>query len=85
MVMATKKTLDSYRTKIKYGKEQSLPMAQGMGINAVIKEYHIPAQSWGYYGSLISVQTKKQIMFWRDLGTHLEFKGLIDKANPKKK
>lgn len=79
MVKATKKTLESYRNEIKFGTENNLPMSQGMAINSVIKEYQIPAIAWGYSGSLIGVETKKQIIIWRDKGTHLEFKGLIDK------
>ena len=79
MTRATKKTLESYKNKIKFGTEKNLPMGQGMAINSVIKEYKIPAIAWGYNGSLIGVETKNQIIIWRDMGTHLEFKGLIDK------
>lgn len=50
-----------------------------MAINAVIKEYGIPVKRWGYSGSLIGVETNKQYLFWRDRGTHLEFKGILDK------
>jgi hypothetical protein len=79
MARATQKTLESYKNKIVFGTEQSLPMGQGYAINSVIKEYNIPAIAWGYHGSLIGVETKKQFIIWRDRGTHLEFKGIIDK------
>ena len=79
MVKATKKTLNSYRSEIKWGTKRELPMAPGMAIKSVIKQYRIQAIRWGYSGSLIGVETKKQIMIWRDKGTHLEFKGLINK------
>jgi len=80
MTKATEKTLQTYRANIKFGREQSLPMSPGMAIKSVIKEYKIPAIAWGYSGSLIGIETKKQIMIWRDKGTHLEFKGLINKS-----
>ena len=81
MTQATTKTLESYRAKIKWGTERSLPAGQGMAIQSVIREYKIPAIRWGYYGSLIGVETKKQIIIWRDRGTHLDFKGVIDKKS----
>lgn len=81
MTKATEKTLQTYRANIKFGREQKLPMSQGMAIKGVIDEYKIPVIAWGYSGSLIGVETKRQIMIWRDKGTHLEFKGLINKGN----
>ena len=79
MTKATEKTLQTYRANIKFGKEQKMPLSQGMAIKRLIEEYKIPAIAWGYEGSLIGIETKKQIMIWRDKGTHLEFKGLINK------
>lgn len=64
--------------EIKLGQEQSLPMSQGLAIKEVIKRYKIPAQRWGYSGSAIAVQTKKQKILWRDRGSHLDFLGIIN-------
>ncbi len=79
MTQATEKTLKSYKSKIKFGTKKELPAIPGMNINGVIKQYKIPAIAWGWSGSLIGVETKKQYIFWRDFGTHLEFKGLLNK------
>ena len=65
--------------EIKFGQEQSLPMSQGLAIKEVIKRYKIPAQKWGYSGSAIGVETKRQRILWRDRGSHLDFLGIIDK------
>lgn len=85
-------TLKSYSSKIYWAThDESLPFMQGEAIKRVITEYEIPATDVGYDGSLIAVKTKNKIMFWRDLGTHLEFKGILDvtqkakKANSKSK
>jgi hypothetical protein len=56
-----------------------MPMSQGMAINRVIKEHKIPARAWGYSGSAIGVETKKQKILWRDKGVHLEFLGIVNK------
>ncbi len=79
MVQANEKTLMSYKRKIKWGREKSLPFAQGYAINEVIKQYKIPVIRWGYSFDIIGVETKKQYIFWRDRGGELEFKGLINK------
>jgi hypothetical protein len=65
-------------TLIKWGTEKSMPMCQGMAINAVIKEYHIPAKEWGYHFDKIGVKTNKQMMFWKDTGVGVSFIGIID-------
>lgn len=54
-------------------------MSQGMAIKKVIQTYKIPAQKWGYSGSAIAVETKKQKILWRDKGTHLDFLGIVNK------
>ena len=79
MTKATITTLESYRNKIKFGTERTMPMIPGENIKALVKEYKIPVIRWGYSGSLIGIETKKQIIIWRDKGSHLEFKGLINK------
>jgi hypothetical protein len=79
MTMAKESTLKGYKSKIKWTTDKTLPMMQGMAINEVIKRYNIPAKSWGYSGSIIGVETSKQYLFWKDLGSHLEFKGILDK------
>jgi hypothetical protein len=75
----TQKTLMQYIKKINFGTEQKLPMSQGMAIKTVIDTYKIPAIKWGFDGSLIGIETKKQIMVWRDKGSCLEFLGLMNK------
>ena len=72
-------TLKNYNNKIKYGNEKSLPMCQGMAINSLMKEYKIPAISYGYHFNLIGIETHKQFLMWRDLGYGLEFLGIINK------
>jgi hypothetical protein len=56
-------------------------MIPGNNINTLIAHYKIPAIKWGYSGSLVGIETKKQIMVWRDKGSHLEFLGLTNKGN----
>ena len=65
--------------EMKFGQEKTMPMAQGMSINEVIKRYKIPAKAWGYNGSAIGVETNKQKILWRDRGTHLDFLGIVNK------
>ena len=66
--------------KIDWGRHEDMPMVQGMGINEVIKRYKIPAMAWGWSGSHIGVETKKQKIFWLDEGTHLKFLGMLNKG-----
>jgi len=79
MFKVSPKTLLAYNSKIKYGNEKSLPMCQGMAINKLVKEYSIPAISYGYHFNLIGIETHKQFLMWRDLGYGLEFLGIINK------
>lgn len=79
MTIATQKTLQKYKNEIKWGQQEELPMTQGLAITNVIERYDIPAKQWGYSGSLIGIETKKQYLFWRDRGSELEFKGIINK------
>lgn len=69
-----------YLQKVKFGTETSGPAMQFMAINAVIKEYNIRALAWGYYHDVIGIETKKQYLFWRDKGSHIEFVGLVNKS-----
>lgn len=78
-------TLQNYKAQISWTTDKKLPFSQGYTINALIKEYQIPAIRWGYDGSLIGLETKRQYLFWRDLGTSLEFKGLINKNGGEEK
>jgi len=73
------KTLQSYKNKIKWTTERNLPMMQGSLINELISRYGIPAIAWGYDGSLIGIETRKQYLIWRDKGGMAEFKGIINK------
>jgi hypothetical protein len=72
------KGLRDLAKQIKWGTEKSLPMCQGMAIQAVIKEYHIPAKEWGYHLDKIGVKTQKQMLFWKDTGIGVSFIGIID-------
>jgi hypothetical protein len=78
-MVVKQKTLMKHIKTIIFGIEQKLPMSQGMAIQIVIDTYKIPAIKWGYNGSLIGIETKKQIMVWRDKGSCLEFLGLMNK------
>lgn len=82
MTQATKNTLLKFKKEIKWGTETNLPFSQGYAIKTVIDTYSIPAKRWGYGGSLIGVETNKQMMFWRDKGGSLEFKGILNKDEP---
>jgi hypothetical protein len=75
----SQKTLMQYIKKINFGTEKTLPLMPGSHINTLIGHYKIPAIKWGFDGSLIGIETKKQIMIWRDKGSHLEFMGLMNK------
>ena len=86
MTQATMKSLISYKNEIDwfdinhlYG-GKGVPFSQGIIADTVIKQYKIPAIRWGYNGSLVGVETKKQIMIWRDKGAVTEFKGIINKS-----
>jgi hypothetical protein len=79
MTQAAKNTLMKFKNQIKWGSETKMPFGPGEAINTVIQAYKIPAIKWGWDGSLIGVETKKQFMFWRDNGASLEFKGLLNK------
>ncbi len=80
MTQAKKTTLQSYKRKIKWTNKTDMPFGQGWAINEVIKRYKIPAKRWGYWHSIIGVETNKQYIFWKDLGGELEFKGLLNKG-----
>lgn len=77
-------TLRKYRSQLKWVDvpTKSLPMGQGLALQSVIKEYRIPAKRVGYSGGspIIGVETNKQVIFWQDHGTHLEFKGMLNKG-----
>jgi hypothetical protein len=74
-------TLLKYIKSITFGNEQKLPFMPGSRINSLIEHYKIPAIQWGYEGSLIGIETKKQFMIWRDKGYCMEFKGLMNKSD----
>ena len=73
------KSFRRYVSKIKWGQEQTMPFMQGSAIKAVIAEYKLPAKRWGYWMDVIGVETNKQIMLWRDIGSSLTFLGILDK------
>ena len=77
------KAFRGYIEKIKWGQAATMPMCQGMAIKAVIKEYKIPAKLWGYWFDVIGVQTNKQTILWRDIGTGVQFLGLLNKDTDK--
>ncbi|MCK9575909.1 MAG: hypothetical protein M0R51_08195 [Clostridia bacterium] len=81
MTQVARNTLLRYKNEINFSTTTNLPMSQGEAIRTVIATYKIPAIKWGYGGSLIGVETKNQIMIWRDKGHELEFKGLINKTD----
>lgn len=56
-----------------------LPFSQGFAINFLIKRYKIPAIRWGFKGSLIGLETKKQFLIWKDMGSSLSFMGIVNK------
>lgn len=64
--------------QIEWGTQKSLPMCQGMAIQAVIERYNIPAKEWGYHFDKIGVKTNKQMIFWKDTGIGVSFIGIID-------
>jgi len=74
------KTLKAYADKIMWSNVgDSLPFSQGFLINEVIKRYHIPVKRVGWHFNHIAVETKKQIILWKDQGSHAEFMGIINK------
>lgn len=79
MTKAKESTLLTYRAQLQWGNRKDLPAIPGMNIAGVIKEYRIPAIRWAYSGSLIGIETKRQFLFWRDVGGELVFKGLLNK------
>ena len=76
----SEKTLQNYIKKINFCNDPRLPGMIGINVLSLIEHYKIPAIKWGYGGTLIGIETKKQIMVWRDKGSHLEFLGLHNKA-----
>ena len=73
-------TLKRYAKKIEWHSlEDDFPFSQGYLINHLIKLYKMPAIRAGYHGELIAVETKRQIIMWRDTGVGAEFVGLINK------
>ncbi len=76
-------TLKKYRSELIWKElpTKDLPMSQGLALKEVIKEYKIPAKRVGYSGGspIIGVETIKQIIFWKDTGVQLEFKGMLNK------
>ncbi|MBL7105663.1 MAG: hypothetical protein ISS18_15160 [Bacteroidales bacterium] len=80
MAIDKKITLRSYKNKIKYGKKKHMGFSQGWAINYLIKRYKIQAIAWGTHIGIISIETKKQYLFWRDMGHSLEFKGILNKT-----
>ena len=88
MFQVNKKTLLNYKNKIEFHKLKdglSMPMSQGSLINELMKRYKMPAVAVGWHFDLIGIETKKQFMIWKDIGSHAEFLGLINKdgTNPK--
>ena len=78
--MVSPETLKRYAKKIQWHSlEDDFPFSQGYLINHLIKLYKMPAIRAGYHGELIAVETKRQIIMWRDTGVGAEFVGLINK------
>ena len=78
--MVSPETLKRYAKKIEWHSlEDDFPFSQGYLINHLIKLYKMPAIRAGYHGELIAVETKRQIIMWRDTGIGAEFIGLINK------
>jgi len=81
MFNVSDKTLQKYRKLIKFSTDKEGPMMQFSNINFLVNRYKIPAKKWGYHQDLLGIETKKQVMIWRDAGGHLEFLGLINKED----
>jgi hypothetical protein len=79
MTQAKESTLKNYVKKINFGTEERLPMIPGGALFDIMRHYKIPAIRWGYNGTLIGIETKKQFLFWRWIGSACEFKGLLNK------
>ena len=84
-MVLSQKQLETLKKKVKYGTESTLPFSQGWVINEMIKRYNIPAKKWGYYHDIISIETNRQYLFWKDLGGRIDFLGVLDKVKTKKK
>ncbi len=56
----------------------SLPMSQGLSLQAIIKANGFPAKRVGYNQDLLAVASKKQIIVYRDNGVGAEFLGIVD-------
>ena len=82
MAKAKPSTLQKYRSTLTWQDlpADDLPLGQGLALKEVIERYEIPARRVGYgQTSIIGVETNNQIMYWRDHGSHLEFKGIVNK------
>lgn len=77
------KTLKKYLKDIKWFDVEpapSLPMSYGLLLQELIKVYQIRPVKVGYsHNGHVAIETKKQIIAWRDTGVGAELLGLINK------
>ena len=78
--MVSPETLKRYHKKINYQNlDAEFPFSQGYLLKYLREHYKVPAIRAGYAGDLVSLETKRQFIIWRDTGVGAEFIGLINK------
>lgn len=80
----SQETLKKYAKDLTYYNVKDkprLPMAPGILIQELIKRYKIPALIVGHNPRMghIAIETKKQLVLWRDTGVGAELMGVIKK------
>ena len=78
--MVSPETLKRYHKKINYQNlDAEFPFSQGYLLKYLREHYKVPSIRAGYAGDLVSLETKRQFIIWRDTGVGAEFIGLINK------